>query len=752
MATPSSTDAAAETEGYQMEDSGKAKQLAAEADDDMEASVSHVEFASETPADADTGTPSSATVDDGGIEAFPDYQEYDEDLQSKDESKDKQPALLADDDEYTVSHVEFADATTADSDNGAPYSKTTGESGMESFPDYQEYEEGHPAKDMGKQRATDDDDDHHHHDDNDSDEGLRVRHVEWADDLTGNQFDGAPSAQTTGAGNTPKDSFPNYDEDNEDVDLSDDAFNWPEIIIQCPFCGSPRCAGDGHCYRRSRPPGSTGSSSSSGPSGPSSSSASAPGPSGVVPGAPAVQSEGDRRGTLPPGSVTARISTDQPKGSSSSSSPSSAASRRYYAQLNSDKTSTSGKHSTKEKENTDQSTTVFRHRTGSNASTESSSSVETVLNLSSTGSGLYRIPGSAGSGPGHNSASTKNSNRNLPAGQLELPKFIITPPTPPPSGGKGLPRPGRRRSNEISHVEEDDDFSPAVRTTLRRSTTDGMSMNFPSFLDSPSPGMPNNINQLPRAPVSPAPSQHAQVNGVGAMAGMGGFPTNAGHQMDLNHLWNTVQELSTVLDNNRAQTQHIVSRVDELRTRATAEGAPPALQQVNGEMNSSARIADLEARLAAKEREVAQLNYENEEMASLHGTYENALGRVMDMIRSYVYNQTQETLAIHTRYNDQLAAERQECLALRLEHADWQGRLGSLAENIRLAHRAASEVDENIIRAMAELRSENRCLRQLHGLPVDEDEDEIGGGNNRPDVASSSAQDPQQSQQSSSGH
>jgi hypothetical protein len=43
------------------------------------------------------------------------------------------------------------------------------------------------------------------------------------------------------------------------------------------------------------------------------------------------------------------------------------------------------------------------------------------------------------------------------------------------------------------------------------------------------------------------------------------FPTAAGHQLDLNHLWNQVQELSGLLERNRESSQGIVRRVGEIR-------------------------------------------------------------------------------------------------------------------------------------------------------------------------------------------
>lgn len=47
----------------------------------------------------------------------------------------------------------------------------------------------------------------------------------------------------------------------------------------------------------------------------------------------------------------------------------------------------------------------------------------------------------------------------------------------------------------------------------------------------------------------------------------GNGPMNAGHQMDLHHLYDMVLELSDVLKNNREVTKNIVSSAEEIMVR-----------------------------------------------------------------------------------------------------------------------------------------------------------------------------------------
>ena len=94
---------------------------------------------------------------------------------------------------------------------------------------------------------------------------------------------------------------------------------------------------------------------------------------------------------------------------------------------------------------------------------------------------------------------------------------------------------------------------------------------FPAFLDN-SPSS-NNLAALPRqSPPSMAQHQvNPQVNGGGGMNGMNGMnvglPMNAGHQMDLNILFNQVEELSQLLRENREKTQAIIASAEELAVR-----------------------------------------------------------------------------------------------------------------------------------------------------------------------------------------
>ena len=244
--------------------------------------------------------------------------------------------------------------------------------------------------------------------------------------------------------------------------------------------------------------------------------------------------------------------------------------------------------------------------------------------------------------------------------------------------------------------------------------------------------------------------QHQNGYGIGAPGGPGGgvnvFPTAAGHQLDLNHLWGQVQELSGLLERNRESTQGIVRRVGEVRSRASAaaevngdgtEGVDGLLRGllVNGEgSENGVRPPDPHTRIHDLQSHNAVLESENADLATLISTYESSLSRILDQLRVYAHDHTLATLAIHKSYTQQLAAERATNLELRQEHCEFQGRIGALARLVREGlrweedeaeadkHRPPGSDSLSGVEAWAEVSNENRVLRGLLGLKVDPDQ------------------------------
>ncbi|KAI9784580.1 MAG: hypothetical protein M1839_001802 [Geoglossum umbratile] len=237
-----------------------------------------------------------------------------------------------------------------------------------------------------------------------------------------------------------------------------------------------------------------------------------------------------------------------------------------------------------------------------------------------------------------------------------------------------------------------------------------MSM-FPTFLEQSS------NTPLPRQ--APSPAQQGQAHGTNGIQGgmVNVLPTAAGHQLDLNHLWNQVQELSGLLERNRESSQGIVRRVGEIRERAAVEGASPLLKEINGELNAPS-AASLTSTVSFLREENNNLHVENNDLSLLLADYETVLEKTLEQLRLYAHEHTMATMSLHRHYATQLAAERAECLELRQQIAEFQARLAGMAGLLREAY-VFEEGESESLGEIEGLRSENRTLRIALGLEKD---------------------------------
>ncbi|KAI9835982.1 MAG: hypothetical protein M1837_003549 [Sclerophora amabilis] len=256
----------------------------------------------------------------------------------------------------------------------------------------------------------------------------------------------------------------------------------------------------------------------------------------------------------------------------------------------------------------------------------------------------------------------------------------------------------------------------------------------PSFL-SDLPTNSRQSNQLPQNATTSSNTMNGNAGPGGAGPAMGApgagvniFPTAAGHQMDLNHLWSIVQELSAQLKENRDSTQHIVGRVAELRRRAEAGegGMSELLRAVNGDENAR-NVAELHTRIDGLTATNAALDNECNELSVLVGNYEAGVGKILEMVRNYSYEHNQALNGTHRYYMNELARERQENINLQQQHFETQAGLRKVAGILREGIRQSDE-ELDQISIIAGLRRENRCLRQLVGWPVEDEEEEQGEG------------------------
>lgn len=151
----------------------------------------------------------------------------------------------------------------------------------------------------------------------------------------------------------------------------------------------------------------------------------------------------------------------------------------------------------------------------------------------------------------------------------QTPRFACGPFDNPP------PRTPERNTPKLKLLRGSPERSPTKsqnsdvpRFRIRGNIQAENNMSYQNYLDTPqtasNPGGPRQ---------APSPSQgmpHANgVNGVAAMPGMmGGLPTPAGHQSDLNVIYNMVETLHNELAETRARSERIVAAAGIIRARA----------------------------------------------------------------------------------------------------------------------------------------------------------------------------------------
>jgi len=196
------------------------------------------------------------------------------------------------------------------------------------------------------------------------------------------------------------------------------------------------------------------------------------------------------------------------------------------------------------------------------------------------------------------------------------------------------------------------------------------------------------------------------------------FPAGAGHQLDLNHLWQQVQELSSVLAANRESTSGLIKKADEIRSRGgdSVLSAVDTPAQTNGDQPSGRpeREHQLAEENSELRRTVTELRAENEDLGLLVQDYEAVLERILEGLRIYAHDHSVATINIHSSYENQLANERAQNAALRQKEIEHAARLTNLGRLLREAYQQETMLEPDIV--VEKLKAENEALRMALGL------------------------------------
>ncbi|KAL3422851.1 hypothetical protein PVAG01_04598 [Phlyctema vagabunda] len=191
-------------------------------------------------------------------------------------------------------------------------------------------------------------------------------------------------------------------------------------------------------------------------------------------------------------------------------------------------------------------------------------------------------------------------------------------------------------------------------------------MSYQNYLDSPQ-GTPNsNSRQAP-----PSPAQNMNPNGMNGGMGMGaGYPTPAGHQQDLNHIMQMVENLSAQLAQNNAMTSNIVEMTGRVREIAQKHNLTNEELIVLSAHSIDGQARNLDKELSELEKKYDAACYDREEWKKLSVYCCQVLSNILDLARDFKFKHEADTLTWHRNYRDQLAAEREENLKLRCEIND----------------------------------------------------------------------------------
>ncbi|TIA16225.1 hypothetical protein D6C80_04680 [Aureobasidium pullulans] len=220
-------------------------------------------------------------------------------------------------------------------------------------------------------------------------------------------------------------------------------------------------------------------------------------------------------------------------------------------------------------------------------------------------------------------------------------------------------------------------------------------------------------------------AQNPMANATAPYTLGGGMPS-AGHHSDMQHIWTLVQELSSVLQQNRECTDELQDGLARAQTRPAENGlltngdnASHAPQHAPSDVDTSA----IQAQLSDALSRITELEAECKDANEVIDYAEEIVEKFKQQVQEYSRSHQSATIALHAHYNSLLETSRNETIQAQLTHQAWQASLLRLSEYLRLAQRAHEEGSLPYRRRIAALKEENRILRAKAGWePASESE------------------------------
>ncbi|KAI9893919.1 MAG: hypothetical protein M1814_005472 [Vezdaea aestivalis] len=224
-------------------------------------------------------------------------------------------------------------------------------------------------------------------------------------------------------------------------------------------------------------------------------------------------------------------------------------------------------------------------------------------------------------------------------------------------------------------------------------------------------GQPSGVNS----------GQNNGINGSGAIGGPSGsfVPTPAGHQSDLNYIWEQLESLAGVLKGNREGIAEVMARAQETtenlsrRVATNQEGNPEGSQAQIAEL--AGELLTAQNTLTRKERELGNTKELLEEALT-------CLSKILEMVRKFAYENQMHIAGIHRSYQGHLNREREINMELRNQEMERLAGIARIGGYVREMSRIESERPWHA--EMAALKEENRILKLTLGWEASDGEGE----------------------------
>ncbi|EXF85521.1 hypothetical protein CFIO01_13097 [Colletotrichum fioriniae PJ7] len=214
------------------------------------------------------------------------------------------------------------------------------------------------------------------------------------------------------------------------------------------------------------------------------------------------------------------------------------------------------------------------------------------------------------------------------------------------------------------------------------------------------------------------------MNGGNVPNGMGGVPTPAGQQAELNYIYGMVEELSRQLTENRRVTEDIVSGLGRVRSRARMQGMGNDDLIHDAADDILAQEQNLDTLISILSESLEKAKYSRDANATLLSQYATVFAAMLKQFHEYKAKHVTDVAAWHRSYRSQLAEARAENSRLREQIWEMQERAGKANEVLRNFRRKYDEDETRWDRRVEDVaaRQELRFWKRM-AMPEVSDED-----------------------------